>query len=142
MHYGLHSYSLIERLTSGSASSRVQGKHSHLPPRECPRASAPGRSTSSLGEKPWNRIRYQTTRHMNLRAICSGEPMPLPNSSSARAVVGGKSTIWQRLRICQCFASARCCAHGVLCSCDGLQARRVACAHPNRMLRRLAWSTK
>ena len=35
MHNGLRSYSLIERCPKGPASSRVQGKHSHLPPREC-----------------------------------------------------------------------------------------------------------
>jgi hypothetical protein len=71
MQYGLQRYSLID----GSASSRVQGTLSHLPPRNAWRISA-RQNDSSLGRYSWNRMRSQTTHHyrQNSPTIFFGAP--------------------------------------------------------------------
>jgi hypothetical protein len=68
----------------GPASSRVQGKHSHPPPRERPPQQ---RQTirQQLRETPWNRTRNQTLRHTISPTTCFAMLMRSQNSSSESA---------------------------------------------------------
>jgi hypothetical protein len=127
--------------TFTSALRRVQGKHSHLPPRER-LAHQREFNHQQLGRTPWNySSRLRTNLSFHSPTTCFAALTPSQNLSSVREGAVVKSTISRKHLICRSSGSGRSSARGGQSSCVGFPARKAeseqAANRLDRTLRRV-----